>query len=116
MLEPCAGLFLSSIFFVTVQVRCSCAAAARRACSLRVDAMRLCRCRVELALTVGLRVLMLCLRASASRSRRGGKKVRKSKVALKRSLRIAVEKRVRVNLSCALAVVCATELTARRTY
>ena len=36
--------------------------------------------------------------------------MRKSKVALKRSLRIAVEKRVRVNLSCALAVVCATEL------
>ena len=59
MLEPCAGLFLLSMFFLTVLVRCSCAAAARRACSACVSMPCVSAAAVELALTVGLHVLAL---------------------------------------------------------
>ena len=60
LLKPCAGFFLFSIFFLTMQVRCSCAAASRRACSACVSMPCVsAAAAVELALMVGLHVLAL---------------------------------------------------------
>ena len=59
LLKPCARFFLFSIFFLTMQVRCFCAAASRRACSACVSMPCVSAAAVELALTVGLHVLAL---------------------------------------------------------